>query len=70
MSRATNIWIVHNAFGEQQAAFTVKHEMITWLESVHIDGWVVVRLRDGRSYDQYPPAAFNVAELLPTTALR
>ena len=43
------------------AAFTVKHEMITWLKKCQIDGPGVLRLRDGRTCT---PVDMDLSELL------
>jgi hypothetical protein len=49
MSRASYIWIVTNAQGGILAAFTVKHELVSWLRSEpgKIRWWNVERVRDG-----------------------
>lgn len=63
MSRSTSIWAVHSAFGEMVGAFTVRHEMLSWAGTVgDVDGWVVVRWRDGQPLEQR--VIFNLSELL------
>lgn len=64
MARSTSIWVVHNSFGQIVATFTVKHEMVSWLNMLSsTDGWIAVRWRDGHPRQQYPAKAFNVSEL-------
>lgn len=50
MSRATSIWIILDGLRVVRAAFTVKHEMITWLkeqeQSVDISDWTANRFPD------------------------
>jgi hypothetical protein len=60
VARSTSIWVVkhHDAL---VAAFTVKHEMIAWLEvqSALDDGWWVVKLSDNPDrYQAHEPITF------------
>lgn len=52
MARASYIWIVLNSLGRPMAAFTVKHELQTWLEQrTSGTAWRVMRIRH---WDQFP----------------
>ena len=66
MARAHNIYIVTNAsIDAMLAAFTVKHECVTWLqaqarEGYEIDAWAVFYFPDGKE-PQYPVHHVNAA---------
>lgn len=69
MARAYNIYLVvwHDYDGvDPKAAFTVKHEMITWLRKQPPDDLVgcgVLRMRDGEASGPLT-TMFTIAELL------
>jgi hypothetical protein len=47
VSRGYSIWVVQNEQQDPVAAFTVKHEMITWLgQQKSIVNWMATRLPD------------------------
>jgi len=55
MARASSIWIITDPHREVIAAFTVHHEMLTWLNGLDsesgLEGWEVVKAPDNpRSY--------------------
>jgi hypothetical protein len=48
MARSSSIWIVLDEGRELRAAFTVRHEAVSWLtRHSNVDGWIVVRFSDG-----------------------
>ncbi len=51
MARSAYVYVVANGTGHLLAAFTVKHELLSWLarpeHEQDRDVWVVVRVRDG-----------------------
>lgn len=47
MARSTYIYVVMDSGDEVVAAFTVKHELLTWLSSHTNDDYHVWRLDDG-----------------------
>lgn len=54
MARAHYLYIVTNDYGAILAAFTVKHECVSWLERELAEGrpthyWDVIRVPDGQS---------------------
>lgn len=71
MARSETIWLVQ-LMGETVlpiAAFTVKHELITWLKR-HREGWpkyVIFRMADNPGTGDYyqPPKTLAVSELVP-----
>lgn len=70
MSRASSIWIVFNPNGVVEAAFTVRHEMITWLGTLgDLTGWRVFRHNDGAYGHHYgtpsrPTEQLDIEDLL------
>lgn len=51
MARSTSIWLIMNNHAEPIAAFTVKHEMLTWVtrqrnEGRLVENWVLIRFPD------------------------
>jgi hypothetical protein len=65
VARSSYIWVVqrHDALA---AAFTVKHEMISWLEQQNaIDsGWWVIRMPDGPRRATNEPVTFAAEHFL------
>lgn len=53
MSRAGSIWLVYGEQGRAVAAFTVRHELVSWLKRVQQDEgidpgtWHLEQLKDG-----------------------
>lgn len=64
MARATYIWIVQNGEGDIVAAFTVKHELGSWLDANGSD-YLVLRIRDGRWNAAARPVELNPRTLEP-----
>lgn len=68
MARATRIYLVvrHDYDGvDPQAAFTVKHEMITWLKrQPDTTGWGVMSMPDGNNQGAEHFKAFEIKDLL------
>lgn len=63
MSRADYIWLVQTEDGHVLAAFTVKYEMVTYLERLGVVAdLTVVRLRDGQPFK--PQKSYQAKELL------
>ncbi|HVV11629.1 hypothetical protein [Amycolatopsis sp.] len=65
MARSTYIYIAWNWLkGEMSAAFTVKHELATWLrrqdDPHHFD---VIRVRDG-GWTGWEPVVLSLGEIL------
>lgn len=67
MSRATTIWVILDASKAVHAAFTVRHEMVSWLgQQSDLTGWEALRVPDNPSRHLVKPIArFHAADLLP-----
>lgn len=63
MARATSIYIVQNASGTVVSAFTVKHELASWL-SRHGFTYLVTRVRDA-DFGSDSPVQLNPQTLEP-----
>lgn len=65
MSRATSVWVVLDHRNDVKAAFTVRHELVSWLNlQDSLTGWTALRLPDGRWRDK-PIGRFHAEDLLP-----
>lgn len=51
MARADYVWIVRDSLGDLLAAFTVKHELVTWLRR-RTTGWEHTQLRESWTIDR------------------
>jgi hypothetical protein len=50
VSRATSIWTVFNEQQDLLAAFTVQHEMVSWLGcQASVENWLCVKVPDNPS---------------------
>lgn len=53
MSRASSIWLVKEPSGEVVAAFSVRHELVSWLKRIERDegilavSWQIEQRKDG-----------------------
>lgn len=61
MSRATSIWLIYGTDGAVVSAFTVKHEMLSWLQRVEredgisVTSWRIEQRKDGPWGLRYNP---------------
>lgn len=60
MARSTYVYVVTDATGTPVAAFTVKHELATWLDR-NPRTWWITRVRDG--VDPGEPTALRIADV-------
>lgn len=76
MSRSVYIWYVQNSDGNVIAAFTVKHELATWLDRRYGPAEfrnaaacpvLLYRIRDGHIDPDARPVAHNPRTLEPVT---
>lgn len=47
MARSTNVYVVNSWYGSPIAAFTVKHELVTWLRKQPPIAFILWRVPDG-----------------------
>lgn len=68
MARASSIWLVYHESGTVVAAFTVRHEMLTWVSSQPepVSTWTVHRLPDNPSGSEM---CHRIPELVDLKAL-
>jgi hypothetical protein len=64
MSRSLYIWLVQDTEGDVVAAFTVKHELGSWLDK-NGTNFLVSRIRDGRADPGARPVELNPTTLEP-----
>lgn len=64
MARAMHIWLVQDTQGDVVAAFTVKHELGSWLDK-HGVNFLVSRIQDGRHNPGARPVELNPKTLEP-----
>ena len=72
MARAHSIWIVRDTNDGYQrppiGAFTVKHELISWLKKIDPYGLTITVVRDGNlKYTNYPDDLLSEWEVMPMT---
>lgn len=63
MTRSTNVYVVQNASGAIVSAFTVKHELASWLAR-NGSLYLVTRVRDA-DFGSEPPVQLNPQTLEP-----
>lgn len=64
MARSLYVWFVQNTEGDVVAAFTVKHELGSWLDKNGVN-FLVSRIRDGRADPGARPVELNPTTLEP-----
>jgi hypothetical protein len=70
MARSSSIWLVYDPSGKVAAAFTVKHEMLSWIRSQPdpITTWTVHRMPDNPSKQHHRmPDPIDLAAMLVAT---
>ena len=67
MARSTTIWVIQSTVTDEPfAAFTVKHELKTWLEEREhqVAGFRLFRVPDGLHHDPAHTKEIQISEIL------
>lgn len=65
MARSEYIYIVRDPDGRIVVAFTVKHNLASWLRHRDDRAWLIItRHRDSHDYDSYPGVVMSHADIL------